>query len=157
MVPPLCFSVYMAEEALIRLENLRRLRLSPTDLSTRVGGRYTYWRDLLGGKKSFGEKIARKIEDKLSLPRGSLDEDSGVKAPLRQALHANSLTEHMVALEIALDGLPPILQVSGRDVLAKWVRGELDARKAAADLDELARMGAIAGEPGNALKNGTAI
>lgn len=145
----------MADDALIRLENLRQLRLSASELSARVGGRYTYWRDLLGGKKSFGEKIARKIEDKLGLPRGSLDEDSDVRAPMHQVVHANSLTEHMVALEIALDGLPPILQVSGRDVLLKWVRGEIEARKAAADLDELARMGAMAGEPGNALKNGT--
>lgn len=68
---------------------------------------------------------------------------------------ANSLTEHMVALEIALEALPDLLQVSGRDVLSKWVRGEIDGRKAARDLDELATMASRAGESGNAHRNGT--
>ena len=64
----------MSEDASIRRENLNRLKIGPGDLSERVGGRYTYWRDLLTDpKKSFGEKIARKIEEKLGLPRGSLD------------------------------------------------------------------------------------
>lgn len=64
----------MSDEALIRLDNLKALNLTPTQLSARVGGRYTYWRDLLANKKSFGEKIARKIEEKLELRRGALDE-----------------------------------------------------------------------------------
>jgi hypothetical protein len=63
----------MSDDALIRLKNLLSLKLGATELSDRVGGRYTYWRDLLLGQKSFGEKIARKIEEKLSLPRGWLD------------------------------------------------------------------------------------
>lgn len=67
----------------------------------------------------------------------------------------NTLTEHMVALEIALEALPELLQVSGRDVLSKWVRGEIDARRAAGDLDQLATMAGRAGEPGNAPRNGT--
>ncbi len=66
----------MSDEALIRLANLRSLKQTPVQLSERVGNRYTYWRDLLAGKKSFGEKIARKIEEKLELPRGWLDEVS---------------------------------------------------------------------------------
>lgn len=65
----------MAEDALIRLENLRGMKLSAKELESAVGGRYTYWRDLLAGNKSFGEKIARKIEEKLGLARGSLDTD----------------------------------------------------------------------------------
>lgn len=63
----------MSDDALIRLENLRALGLSPGELSMRVGGRYTYWRDMLAGNKAFGEKIARKIEEKLDRPRGSMD------------------------------------------------------------------------------------
>lgn len=43
----------------------------------------------------------------------------------------------MVALENALGALAPILQSTGRDVLQKWARGELDARRAARDLDAL--------------------
>lgn len=70
----------MAEEALIRREALRRVmqdrELTYKDLEAQVGGRYTYWRDLVvDDSKSFGEKIARKIESKLQppLPRGYLD------------------------------------------------------------------------------------
>lgn len=64
----------MSEDASIRRENLNRLKFGPKELSDKVGGRYTYWRDLLTDpKKSFGEKVARKIEEKLELPRGSLD------------------------------------------------------------------------------------
>lgn len=72
-MPFVWFSREMADDALIRIENLRRLKLAPVELSARVGNRYTYWRDMLAGKKSFGEKIARKIEDALKLPRGWLD------------------------------------------------------------------------------------
>jgi phage repressor protein C with HTH and peptisase S24 domain len=63
----------MSDDALIRLENLRALNIGPTELSAAVGSSYQYWRDLLAGKKSFGEKAARKIEDGLGLTRGSLD------------------------------------------------------------------------------------
>lgn len=63
----------MSDDALIRLENLKALNLGPTELSASVGSSYQYWRDLLAGHKSFGEKAARKIEEKLGLPRGSLD------------------------------------------------------------------------------------
>ena len=67
----------MSEDALIRLENLKRLGKSAKELEQSVGGRYTYWRDLLLGNKSFGEKAARKIEAKLGLVRGQLDAAHG--------------------------------------------------------------------------------
>lgn len=70
----------------------------------------------------------------------SASQTEGLGANYPNASRANTLTEHMVALEIALDALPDLLKVSGRDVLSKWVRGEIDARKAAGDLDELATM-----------------
>jgi hypothetical protein len=70
----------VADDSLIRLKNLRRLNLSATELSARVGGRYTYWRDMLAGKKSFGEKISRKIEEQLDLARGSLDSAADANA-----------------------------------------------------------------------------
>jgi hypothetical protein len=67
----------VSDERLIRLENLRRLcaerGLTPQSLSDRIGSRYSYWRDLLVGQKSFGEKAARRIEEDLDLPRGWLD------------------------------------------------------------------------------------
>ena len=67
----------MSDDALIRLANLKTLGYGPTDLVSKVGNSYQYWRDLLAGKKSFGEKAARNIEAKLALPRGCLDLDEG--------------------------------------------------------------------------------
>lgn len=63
----------MSDDALIRLENLLALNISATDLVKSVGSSYQYWRDLMAGKKSFGEKAARRIEEGMGLPRGSLD------------------------------------------------------------------------------------
>lgn len=63
----------MSDDALIRRENLRALNISATDLVKSVGSSYQYWRDLMAGKKSFGEKAARRIEEGVGLPRGSLD------------------------------------------------------------------------------------
>ena len=68
----------MNENLLIRVENLRRLRLSAVELSDRVGGRVSYWHGMLAGTRPFGEKVARKIEEALGLPRGAMDEDEGV-------------------------------------------------------------------------------
>lgn len=63
----------MSEDALIRRNNLKALGLTPTDLVARVGKSYQYWRDLMNTEKSFGEKTARNIEEKLGLQRGQLD------------------------------------------------------------------------------------
>jgi len=72
----------MSEDASIRRENLKRLKLGPQELSDRIGGRYSYWRDMLyNEKKPFGEKAARKIEERLALPRGCLDEANNAVAP----------------------------------------------------------------------------
>jgi hypothetical protein len=63
----------MSEDALIRLSNLKALGYGPSELVKNVGSSYQYWRDLLAGNKSFGEKAARNIEEKLGLSRGQLD------------------------------------------------------------------------------------
>lgn len=79
-------------DKLVRLANLRSLGLSPRELSGRVGGRETYWRDMLKGDKSFGERIARKAEEKLGLPRAWMDDAHApgdaapAAAPLRSDL-----------------------------------------------------------------------
>jgi len=67
-------------DSLIRLENLRRLNKTAKELELAVGGRYTYWHDMLAGTKSFGEKAARKIEDKLGLVRGQMDQEHGISS-----------------------------------------------------------------------------
>lgn len=64
----------MVDDALIRLQNLKALKLSASDLSLRVGGAKSYWFGMLAGKRPFGEKTARNIEEKLELGRGSLDQ-----------------------------------------------------------------------------------
>lgn len=76
LVPIACSTANMAEDALIRLENLKRLGLDARQLSARLGSGYSYWRDMLKGDKSFGEKVARRIEDGLGLRRGQLDESN---------------------------------------------------------------------------------
>lgn len=68
----------MSDDALIRRGALKAAMKARgweiADLPEALGfGRYTYWRDVLGGDKSFGEKVARKIEEKLGLERGHLD------------------------------------------------------------------------------------
>jgi hypothetical protein len=65
-----------------RLQNLRALRKQPNELSKAIGGRESYWSDMLNGRKSFGEKIARKIEEGLGLPSGALDQVQDRGAPL---------------------------------------------------------------------------
>lgn len=81
-VNPSWCSHAMNDDAEIRRANLRRLNLTPTDLSSRVNGpngkptSKGYWSDLMGNpNKSFGEKTARNIEEKLALPRLWLDAD----------------------------------------------------------------------------------
>lgn len=86
----------MSDDRLIRLTNLKRecarRGLTAKDLSAAVGGRYTYWRDLLAGEKSFGEKIARKIEDRLGLARGSLDETTDAEDPVAHVIVGDAST-----------------------------------------------------------------
>lgn len=67
----------MSDDALIRLSNLKATGVTAKQLEAAKVGRYTYCRDLLAGQKSFGEKAARKIEEKMGWPRGCLDTDEG--------------------------------------------------------------------------------
>lgn len=69
----------MSEDALIRRANLKALGLGPKELSARIGKTYQYWRDLMETEKSFGEKTARNIEEKLGLNRGLLDVIDAIK------------------------------------------------------------------------------
>lgn len=43
-------------------------------LHEQCGSGVTFWSGLLSGDRPFGEKVARRIEDKLGLVRGSLEE-----------------------------------------------------------------------------------
>jgi hypothetical protein len=68
----------MADEAVIRRTNFRLLAKTPKGAHDRLGGRYSYWRDLMeDANKSFGEKVARRIEEAYEVPRGCLDDPLG--------------------------------------------------------------------------------
>ncbi len=63
----------MSDDALIRKANLKALGKSASELASITGKSYQYWRDVMETPKSFGEKSARNVEEKLGLPRCSLD------------------------------------------------------------------------------------
>lgn len=71
----------MSDEAQIRRANFKALAGTPKQALERLGGSYSYWRDLMEDpKKAFGEKVARRIEAAYDIPHGSLDRP-GMKAP----------------------------------------------------------------------------
>lgn len=73
-----CCSGGMSEDALIRLENLRAYCAArswgPADLAANTGRSISQCSDMLRARKSFGEKIARDFEQRLSLPRNWFDQ-----------------------------------------------------------------------------------
>lgn len=81
----------MSDDALIRLINLKSTGVTAKQLEAKKIGRYTYCRDLLTGRKSFGEKAARKIEEAMGWPRGCLDTDGGCQTA--QTASTNKSTE----------------------------------------------------------------
>lgn len=72
----------MSDQKAVRLERLREVlakrqvpdRERTAYLLTRLGGHKSYWSGLIAGDRPFGDKIARKIEEALSLGRGYLDD-----------------------------------------------------------------------------------
>lgn len=81
----------MSDDAAIRRENLKAIiqkrGWSISDLPEKMDwGRYSYWRDLLEtAAKSFGEKVARRIEERLALPAArSTSPDMAVRAATRK-------------------------------------------------------------------------
>lgn len=71
-------------------------RGSPSELSRVLGKSSSFWSDLLRNhKKSFGATLAREIEDKLSLPRYSLDGEEEL---------SDFLPIKMLSLEVSAGG-----------------------------------------------------
>lgn len=78
----------VADEKLIRLKNLKAVliaRLVPPReraryLHERVGSNISYWSGLLAGQRPFGEKVARRIEEKLGLGSSKALDDEGPQA-----------------------------------------------------------------------------
>lgn len=63
----------MSVDAGIRLERLRSLFSRPIEMREKTGRSASFCSDLLNGRKSFGEKLARDLEEQLELPRGWFD------------------------------------------------------------------------------------
>lgn len=89
----------MADDAEIRRTNFRALwaePFSPSHAATALWGSAALWSDLYHGRKSFGEKLARRIEEKMGLVRLSLDDPSGAKtAPV-----SDLILNHMSTLDL---------------------------------------------------------
>ena len=108
------FTASMSDNAIIRLENLKALKLSAAELSLRVTGAKSYWHGMLAGDRPFGEKIARKIEEKLELERGWLDEPQSGRPKMREpdqeipstSTILLSLTDDAVQLGSMFDKMP---------------------------------------------------
>lgn len=130
MVSGPCFTSRMNDDALIRLSNLKALNLTPKDLSERVGNRVSYWSDLLRGQKSFGEKLARKIEEQLSIPRGSLDTadaDEPIPSPSIGRPDAERLAEALILLTKALQKADKNSRIALAPLLASMANDPEDA------------------------------
>ena len=73
----------MSDLSLLRLSNFnKRFRADeygPVQLAKRFGRSASFWSDLRAGRKSFGEKLARSIEELGQLVPGSLDDPEGVE------------------------------------------------------------------------------
>lgn len=102
----------MSDMAAIRRENLRRLctshGLGPAALSRAYEDSPSppYWSDLLRGRKDFGEKTARAIEEGLSLPRNWLDQ-SGEPLPVHRATSKREYSRLGGLAAKRLDAMPP--------------------------------------------------
>jgi hypothetical protein len=75
---PVSYATMRAEDTLVRLERFKSACQSrgwsgPTELTANLGRSASFWSDLWHGRKSFGEKLARDIEEKMGLPRNALD------------------------------------------------------------------------------------
>lgn len=113
----------VAVDSEIRRENFRRWchslepdgKFSATKVQQLLGKSRSQWSDLYYGRKSFGEKLARNIEEAAGLPRLSLDQPEGEFAdPISQetidALARLDPRERLRAENVmrALLGLPPL-------------------------------------------------
>jgi hypothetical protein len=93
--------VDLKENRIERLKQFAKSRAvleSPSALGKLIGKEANQVTNLLGGHSSFGEKVARSIEEKAGLPRGWLD--SSEAAP-------SELSPEMLVLAQRLDRLEP--------------------------------------------------
>lgn len=123
--------------------------VTKADLSRKLGISYQAIKKVVDGG-AFGVENNFKAARLLGLSPEWLSSGRGpkyasqVNAAAPDASHQdagtrNSLTEHMVALEIAVDQLAPELRTAGRDALRKCAGKEASASEVASTLEALSR------------------
>lgn len=126
----------MSEDAAIRRGNLQRLckerNWGQKDLYLAMGGEasgaYSLWPQILNSpKKTFGEKLARKIEERLDLPRGWLD------TPSRDAARRDAAGQTLQAHTLSLDGFTVVPSFSWDELLTHRERLPPEFHTAAPD------------------------
>ena len=94
---------------LIRINRLKQLQVErgaqgPVELGKLIGRRANQTSDLLHGRKAFGEKIARSIEESAGLPQGWLDDPGVPDSQLSSAKTApRNVPEEAVAVPLLRD------------------------------------------------------
>lgn len=119
----------MSDEAAIRRAALKHFFRAPDRLHEKLGGAPSYWRDLMRDpKKSFGEKVARRIETAFDLPRGALDQvydDDATPAALAarepEPAYAAPVTATVSSVVAALSRALGELDESRREAIASSV------------------------------------
>lgn len=115
----------MSDDRLIRLENLRTFGLGPTELKKKFGRSVSYWSDMLRGQKSFGEDLARAIEESAGLPRYWMDEPHDAESQHAEASNPHGeigvkKSRNLIDLKNNLSfTLLPVVQFQGLDMSQK--------------------------------------
>jgi hypothetical protein len=109
-------------ERLKQFAKSRAVLESPSALGKLIGKEANQVTNLLGGHSSFGEKVARSIEEKAGLPRGWLDSPEAT---------VPELSPEMLALAQRMDRLEP----DARDYIMKQCRAFLLLQEPAAVSD----------------------
>ena len=113
----------------IRIARLRQLQAErgaagPVELGKIIGCKTNQASDLLNGRASFGEKLARRIEECAGLPMGWLDRrDDSVPSPLSRIEPADLLAVRPLQAPTSADATTPDAALSGNLHLStSWTR-----------------------------------
>lgn len=108
----------------IRVARLNKLAgsMGPVEFGRKIGRSPSQASDLLTGRApSFGEKLARSIEDQLGLPPLWLDQDEGnVPADVERALTQEEADELLTALTAIADFVSKLDHVA-REAVKRWL------------------------------------
>jgi hypothetical protein len=124
----------------IRRENLRaymaaKLGGVEAELARCIGRSPSQTSDMLAGRKSFGEKVARDIEKKLQLEQGELDRDA--TAPFSAPAQAQTITATLERLRPQLEAATPAVREAAGRLLLSYAQDPTDGTRIAQALEAL--------------------